>query len=406
MRNTRFSVIAALMMLFGLVLVPATASAEAGNGVHPLRGRWDVTAEIPEFGSTAFRMLITDVATDPDDAAASLAIGCFVLADSGAATPMSLRAVEDSPGMLAVTFFGTLVLGEEDTSVARFDGSIELFGSGVSDDTAAGDQQTNFGEGPWSAIHHDRRKPKCPPFDAPGLQFQGDAYTAQNAGDPPEGATIWEGFTNIVSSGMLIESPSIGSIVAAPFTDLFSPGVDFVSEFRYLADGWGLPAAGEGFTFTLLDLFGNPIPGTTSADTWNGCLQGAPQNIQGTYVFEQHIDLSWDPVASVPGFDPSSGIGFYQIEVEGGYGANSDNGTTTHLIPWNPFTPGDPGLPDGVDFGISLSEFEDGIFGVSVVAFAEDAGPGGVGLSCQVRDEPLFFERDGSVITIPVAPPE
>ena len=197
------------------------------------------------------------------------------------------------------------------------------------------------------------------------LEFQGDVYTAQNVNEPSE-ETIF---------------------------------------FRFLTIESGSPAIAEAVTFTLLDVFGDPIEGATSVDVWNGCFQGAPQNVAGTFASGQHIDVSWDPVATASGFDPPSGVGFYQIGIEDRYGATTDNGTTTHLIPWNPFAPGSPGQPDGIDFGLSLSELDDGIFGIDVIAFAEDVGPGGRGTACQVRDDPIFFEKLGTDITIPVPAP-
>lgn len=389
-------------IILGLILFAASqATSAAEGGVHPLRGRWDLTAEVPEVGGLDLQLLVVEVAEDPDDPTAELATGCLVTLETGVSTPMSLRAVDTGGGSSDVTFFGTVVGLDVGPAVTRFDGTIHFGGSGVADDVGSGDYEAEFGEGAWEGDHHDRRKPKCADVDPELVVFSGDAYTAQDDQVPPSGDTLLEAFTQFVSSGLQIESASFGTLVAPPFTDIFSPGVDFVSEFRFLGVGEGLPAIGEEFTFTLLDIFGEPIPGAQSTDVWNGCFQGAPGNVQGSYVFEDHIALSWDPVAPVPGFNPGAGMGFYQLESNGGYGGNSDGGTTSHQVPWAPFGGFAPGSPDGFDFGHSLSEFGDGTFEISVIAFADDVGSGGVGLACQVRGEPLTFEISGSAITIP-----
>ncbi len=395
---------AIVMLALGAAVTSVGSVATVEGGVDPLRGRWDLTAELPDAGSVELRLYVVDVAPDPSEEGAFLAGGCVETVATGTTTPAAMRSVGQGDGTAAVTVFSTLVPDGFDPIVAALDGTIDFGGPGVSDDTVAGAIASDLGEGTWSGVHHDRRRPTCPAVDLDELSFSGDAYTAQDAQVPPNGGLILEGFTQIVSSGMLVESASIGSVVAPPFTDIFSPGVDFVSEFRYLASFDGLPPAGEVVSFSLLDVFGQPIPGATSTDVWNGCFQGAPGNVQGSYAFEQHIDLSWDPVAPAPGFDPGSGIGFYQIESDGGYGGVTD-GTTSHLVPWAPFGGEAPGVPDGWDFGASLSEFGDGVFGFSVISFAEDVGPGGVGLACQVRDEPLYVEIVGNDVTVGVPAP-
>ena len=390
----RFVLVLAAVGLL-VVAMPTTAAAS----VDPLRGRWDLAAELPEIGSIDLQLLVTDVAADPNDAAAMLATGCLVTVSTGASTPMSLRSVDQGDGTAELTFFGTILRDDVGALVAGFTGSVAFAGRGVSDDAASGDVQTDFGPGTWVGEHHDRRRPMCAEVEVGAVNFGADAYTAQNAQDPQDGGTILEGFTQFVSSGMLVESASVGAVVADPFTDIFTPGVDFVSEFRFIAFAEQVPMIGEEFQFTLLDVFGTPIPGATGVDVWNGCFQGAPQNIAGTYSFEQAIELTWDPVAPVPGFDPSAGEGFYQIESDGGYGAASIT-VPEHHVPWTGFGGGADGLPDGFDFGSAVSEFGDGTFSFDVISFSNDVGPGGVGTACQVRDQSLMVHIEGSDVFV------
>lgn len=396
----RFVVLSAVMAV-GLALLASTASVTAG--VDPLRGEWDLTLELSGEQTSDVRLYVAETAADPADPNAILASGCLETLDSGLTAPASLRAVQGGEGDLEVTVFSTVAVGEFGPSVVRLEGLIHLYGEGVADDTAAGIYVAGFGDGAWFGGHHDRRNPMCTDLDIGLLQFGADAYTAQDAQNPPNGGTLVESSTQIVSSGMLVESPTLGTIVAEPFTDIFSPDVDFVEEFRFLGGVEALPPIAESFTFTLLDVLGDPIPGAVATDTWNGCFQGAPGNLQGNYVFEDHLDLSWDPVAVAPGFDPATGVGFYQIESTGGFGANEIL-TTSHQIPWAPFDGSAPGFPDGNDFGVGLSEFTDGMHEIFAIAFAEDVGPNGVGLACQVRDEPLRVEKQGSDISVLLLP--
>ena len=400
----RLSTLVVALVMAACLVVGVLPAAVAEAGVHPLRGRWDLVAEL-EGEPINLRLLVATVGADPSDAAASLASGCLVSLDTGLSAPMSLRAVDQGGGALDVTFASTVAVDGGDLAVTRFNGSIELLGSGVSDDIADGDYAASVGVGTWFGAHHDRRKPKCGELDSDLLAFSPDAYLNWNDVESPNGWTLLGASTQIVSSGVRVESASIGTVTAPPFTDIFSIGVVSVEEFQFFAESDTLPSVGEEFTFVLLDLLGDPIPGTESSDVWNGCLHGAPQNLQATYTYEQHIDLSWDPVALVPGFDPTDGIGLYQIgmwspTVDDGYGAMTEEGTTSHLLPWASFGGGDPGQPDGFDFGVSLSEFDDGDFWLSVYAFAMDVGPGGVGTSCQVSGEPMLVEKSGSDITI------
>jgi hypothetical protein len=207
---------------------------------------------------------------------------------------------------------------------------------------------------------------------------------------------------------MRVDRPDGTSVVVPFYTDIFSPDVDFISQFRYLENYDGDPTSGEPYTFTLLDALDNPIPGTSQTDVWTGCLTNPPRSLAANVLGNLDIDLSWTPVAEVPGFDPADGVGFYQIcigpwDFEGGttYGANGI-ASPTHIIPWNGFGGWAPGFPDGYDNGSALSELEDGNYELLVEAFSQpDPANPGRGHECAVKDyaENLYFNKMGESIT-------
>jgi hypothetical protein len=182
--------------------------------------------------------------------------------------------------------------------------------------------------------------------------------------------------------------------------------VDFINEFRFLEVYPDLPVVGETYTFTLLDVFGNPIPGTTQTDVWYACTMDAPRNVSASMDVDG-LHVTWDAVAPAPGFDPSNLIGFYQIELypDGGggfgYGSNLIQ-SPAHVIPLASFGGGAPGNPDGNDFGASLSELDDGFYSIDVISFSDAFGSGSVGLECQIRAnaEQIHFEKSGDTITL------
>jgi hypothetical protein len=288
----------------------------------------------------------------------------------------------------------------------------ETFGPSVPDDSANGGWVTAEAEGTWSANHHDRSRPKCPAIQVgDGLAFSADVYAGVNINpDGSQGAgTLLESYTNIVSSAIEVELPDGSRQLIPLFTDLFSPQVDFVNEFRFLGNLDGFPETGGAYTFTLLNVQGQPIAGATTSDTWLACTVDAPRNVAAA-VEADGILVEWDVVAPASGFDPggSPSLGFYQIELgpdnggAGGYGASSIK-ETSHMIPLAGFGGFAPGSPDGFDFGNALEELTDGTYGFDVIAFAE-APPSSAasGLECQIRasDEHVRFEKSGDEFTI------
>ena len=406
-----------LAVLFGSALVAlAPAPQPTPNRVDEVRGRWDFTIDLDGTGNRVTETLfINDISPSADTEDKFVAAGCIQLTKGS--SPLAVQLNQHSDGTYTMNLVGTFIVPTEDGEpfVASLTGIFLPHGNGVSDDEASGTVESRHGTGSWSARHHDRRRHTCPGVEVPELFFFADLYVARAVNGDAFDLTIFEGFTNIVSSGMRVRTPDGRTITVGQFTDIFSPGVDFSTFFRYLSEEFATPIPQGEYTFTLLDPLGSPIAGTQRTDVWLGCTQGAPQDVTGTYVFEQHVDLAWDPVPPAPGFDPAADppLGFYQIEIgpldpdiTSTYGAGGIL-TTSHRIPWADFPQGSPGHPDGSDFGDALEEFADGRYSISVVAFAEvPPGSPGVGLECQIRDlsETLIMDKQGSDISLGVVP--
>ncbi|MGD8758951.1 MAG: carboxypeptidase-like regulatory domain-containing protein [Anaerolineales bacterium] len=404
---------AALVLL--AVMIPA-CSARTESDTDTLRGRWDleISYHDRDDASRSLTLYINDIEQDAGDPYTYIAGGCMSSADSDAIMPLSMSAYHDFDlNTYEVVIYSTVVPREEDPYVIRFNGNVEVLGRAISDDIAGGQFKTErSGEdwaGTWNGSHHDTGLTECPSLQDFGILFQGDVYAHQDlAYAPPLYSTLLQGFTSIVSSGMWVEAPD-GSTYEVPFySDIFNPDVDFVSRFEYHMSLDGLPPIeGQNYVFSLLDVFGNPIPGTESMDIWTQCYDVAPRNLQATYELEQRITLSWDSVGTYAReFEPELGFGFYQIHISSPMGAATECGATGlfsawHEIPWV-FAPGDEGTPDGADYGTSLSGLDDGLYEISVQAFFDaDPDSGGYGRVCGTGDSThnLLVEKSGTMFS-------
>jgi protocatechuate 3,4-dioxygenase beta subunit len=400
-----------LISVFFILLfaTPVSGAGPIGNGVDDLRGRWDVYLHIGdeyEGEDLEVRWLIQDIEAHPEDENTFLASGCMLTISTGGSSPLSLVATylpEENYYELMV--YSTVIPVEGEPFVIRFDGEVFVHGSGVKDDESQGDHISDRGEGPWEAEHHDRRRPHCGEMIDPSLQFNQDLYAHQDIAPPtPHYYKLYEAYTHIVSSGMLVDTPDGQTVYVPSYTDIFSPFVDFVSEFRFLLQLEGAPISGEIYTFTLLDILGNPIPGAIAEDIWTGCTQEAPGNIQLSYNVEESIHMTWDPVPITDGWDPGGEpqVGYYQIGISPIFESQTSYGSAgiaspEHIIPWESFVEGENGDPDGTDFGLSLSELDDGVYDVNLEAFSEALpASGGFGAECSVRDSNELLQMNKS----------
>lgn len=395
-----------LPLLLTLALLSSfvgVAHAASPKGVDHLRGRWDGVIHNLFGEDQPLILMLDEFKPDPNNSMATLYNGCMAVGEGGVYAPVSARFVSLGGGNYDMTLYGTAA-----GAVIQFTGSVATNGATVTDDPASGTWQTADQGDEWSAYHHDRREPNCPTVPLGGELFFDASINGIVGVQPDETRNegyIIEGFGNIVSSGLLATLPD-GSTVTIPFyTDLFSPNVNFVDSFRYLESFDGLPITEEAYTFTLLDVFGDPIPGTAVTDVWYACTADAPRNVAAV-VDGDGIHVTWDNSASAPGFDPVNFIGFYQIELSsdsGGFSFGSNGiASPAHLIPFTSFGGGAPGTPDGFDFGASLSELDDGLYHFDVISFSEAFGAGSVGLECQIRafNEQVRFQKSGDTFIL------
>jgi hypothetical protein len=270
--------------------------------------------------------------------------------------------------------------------------------------------------GTWQGTHHDRRRTKCP-SDGYGQLVQADVRLQQDlAQDPPMKAMVLELYTSVVSSAMQVVLPDGSIRIIEHYTDIFSPHVDFVGRFRYFEHFEGEhPIVGEPYTFTLLDMFGNPISGTESTDVFWRCTLDAPWNLEVADAdYGKDVTLTWDSVPIVDGeFNPllqgpDSNFHLpYQINIGSVYEYGSGEfGALTiseeHLIPWDELLPGSGGNPDGFDFGQPLREFAPGLYEIILDSWnMPDVERGGHHQDCAVYDssETLFMEISQSQLT-------
>jgi len=267
----------------------------------------------------------------------------------------------------------------------------------------------------WEGTHHDRRRKNCPAAEIPPLDFWYDVRAQRELvnGQVVENLSrhALEGDTDIVSTGMLVQRPDASKVFPPPtISDIFGPDVDFISRFAYSGGGEGDPMVGPSYSFTLLDANGEPIPGTTRLDEWTACLQDAPANVSAELQEQPRgIIVNWDQVGETDGFQPSQGVGFYQVTIEAVnasglflYGANLI-GSNNHFIPYEDFNPGAGGFPDGYDFGDSLGELPGKReYRIKVWSFSEPPSSSqGVNLECEVTEateaEIFTKESDGSI---------
>ena len=402
------------LILICSVLTPMPVMAADDNGVDDLRGRWDVEWDLEDKGVILY---INDWRPSTVIEDRYYAGGCMRSLDTDEFMPLSMRAdYQLETHSYNVVIYGTAVLQEIGPFVVRFDGNVPVYGNGVPDDFMEGVFVSEQGEGGWTAEHHDRRRTICPSVGGGDFGVQADVYAHKDLGyTTPRYYTLYETHTVVVSSGMLVEAPDGSTMVVKEYTDIFSPDVDFVGRFRYLSHFEGTPNVGGTYKFVLLDVFGDPIPGTESTDVWNSCPQGAPEDLTISTEDNRDILLEWASVEEVSGQfepdpdsqDPESNIGFYQIGVspfnwEGdkNYGANGIQ-SPSHTMPWGIFEPGQPGTPDGWDYGWALSALDDGLYQVQAEAFSQPHPvSGGLGHECAVYNsaEQLVMYKEGDTV--------
>jgi hypothetical protein len=413
-----------LVLLISMFILTSRNNVDAqglalSNGVDLIRGAWGGTINLPNK-DVQINLYFNEFVPDPKDPGnnnVAVSSGFLSFSPPGKQkrakalmTPMQARYTDLENGNFDVVVVGTL-LNAEGTQIIRLTGEIQTFGSGVVDDIVFnGVWHIGDDTGDWAAEHLDRQKIKTPEIVLDDVLFFNvdiNCGLIGPAGDPQtrNPVTMLGAMTNIVIANVRVDIPDDGFVIIPPFTDVFSPDVDFINSFRFLDIIGGLPVVGESYTFTALDIVGNPIAGVLSTDIYVGANEPDPPINVNANVIGNGIFVTWDPVAEIPGsFEPEANppLGFYQIElrqIAGGeilFGANLIQ-STSHLIP---SSKADFGVND---FGRSLDELDNGTYIFDVISFSiAPIGSAGKGLECQSREpaESIIFEIDNGTIIL------
>lgn len=407
------------LVILSLVILPNLTAFASPNGVDDLRGQWvfNLTLDSGE-NPLPFLLFINKIVPSQSTPNTYMATGCMNSPYLEDVFPLSLTAVYN-PGSVSydLILYSTFIPADSygpfgPPILIRFTGNILVNGSGVTDDIASGFFQSSMPSGSWTGTHHDRRMVDCQYMSAGDERLNMDlaAHMDINNGNPA--VTHYQLEANgimIAASALKVTAPDGQVYIIPQEASMWAPGVDFINEFRFGQSFEGTPIAGQPYHFVLLDILGNPIPGTETQDTWTHCVTAAPGNYQFTpnTANGSDIQVAWTGVPDVPGeFVPGS-IGFYQLGFHpedwdgSAFGADS-MAVTNHILPWNSFTPDDPGSPDGRNVGVALGEFLDGPYLFDVMVMYE-ANPiyGGYGHECGVNDSSQAWrmEKTGDTLS-------
>ena len=406
-----------VILSFTAICVMALLLTSCGvedQALSDLSGEWEVEWMVDGTVQPPLHLNINEMQEIPDKPGKFYAVGCMRSSDQESYLPLSLEAIPGSDsGKYDVKLYSTIYLAGEMPRVALLTGEIETKDRGIKDDQAGGVFKTETSTGEWSGTHLDSRISECA-LGGFAEFVQADVRLLKSVSiNDPVNHLVFELYTAIVSSSLQIEQPDGSVRVVHHYTDIFSPGVDFVGNFRYIGGFENeTPVVGEPYHFVLLDLFGDAIPGTESRDVFWRCTQDAPRSLRAMGTFGSDIELSWDPVPVVPGeFEPEiQEARFhapYQINIHrvGDDPVNIYGALTTspvHIIPWGPFEPSSAGSPDGIDFGQPLSEFEPGLYEIVLDSWnmpIEDQGGHFQDCSVNALSEALYMEIvDGEII--------
>ncbi len=422
-----------VLMMLVLLCASSTPALASGNvssgGVDPFRGAWGgtLTHKSPDGIIDAQLNLYFNESVPGDEPGYFKASGYASITweepdkpkrAKATLLPMMAKYIDIGDGTFNITILATFPLPPwahiTGASIYKLEGTATIPGSGVADNVMQGMWYTKIPNGNivsdlWSVVHLDRRNVKAPEIslDDPtyNLYMVADTYAhilPNDSGYGFEGTTLELRRTNIVSDSVRVGLPSGDSVIIPQYTDVYSLDVDFLTSFRFVESLPGLPEAGGTYTYTLLNVLGQPIPGVTRSDVYvGGYIPERPTDVNAM-IESGGILVSWAPASVIPGsFDPPSGIGFYQITVlkvgmGDVFGANwiADN---NHLIP------NTTGLFGPHDYGTAIGDLDDGTYAVNVASFSQaPQGSAGYELeaaaSCYGEEQWIFDIENGSVV--------
>ena len=349
---------------------------------------------------TEIEIASLDISTDSGSTTITLeqTIGSIIFRVTKVIDPGSRYEVETPTGVVAVRGSAVQVYVIEDgtTWAINLEGDIWAVAQAV---------ETQIPEGRQCIV-----RPGQPP-ELIELHFETDAYLGLNgpATSAPEerNPCLMLGImTNVIMNSVRVDLPDGGSIMIPRYTDVFSPGAEWTTWFRFLTCEPGMPVAGEEYIFTGLDVAGEPIPGARNTDVWVGLEAPDPPTNVLADPTEDGLLVSWDESPVIEGsFEPAAEpqLGSYQLWVnrvdtkESVYGANGIS-TSFHGVPRDK-----EDFVEGKDWGLSLSEMEDGTYsiGVSALSIAPE-GSLGRGLeynSSDIGQAITFTIQDGEITT-------
>ena len=393
------------------------------------RGTW--SGQLSDLGEEPMTVEASfgPVNDDPDDPESFLASGSFSLYQPGASEtlrlPLAARFTRTGDETYDVVILASVSLHMSDpwATTMKLTGQADLAGGSLTDISLEGTwfiklPDGTIIQGPWWSDHVNRRVVRAPEVTLgpeTDLWFYGDAYVALSGPTslPPEmrdSCIILGSMSNVVMSAVRVEMPLGMEVILPPYTDVFSPGVDWTTLFRF-SDCVPLPAVPGGtYRLVALDAVGEPLPGVDMTDVWVGVDPPDPPSNVSAAVTAAGLELAWDEVPEIPGsFDPDAvpQLGFYQIGIEtvagpgpqSAYGANSI-AVPSHTVPWSSadFVEGEHGL--------ALGELPPGFYrlGLCVHSVAPE-GTAGHGFEYNNSDpaESVDFQvtPEGDVIILP-----
>jgi hypothetical protein len=394
--------------------VPPTEGEDAQTEEMPtaIVGTWDVAVPGSAGAAGPFELCITG-ARPGDEAGSWLAAGC--MGRSGSLAPAAVFVSESVAGPWEIIITATLDLGEiiDVAPVVELSGPIELNGPGPGDDHAGGpDALVRWEDGElagWTAIHLSADTEPCPAVVSEGgllSLFHNLSAHIHIVDGERRITTNFVTETNIVSSGVLLTPPGGETMLLQPNTDIFTPWVDFVTDFRFEGGVAGFPTVGEPYGFVLLDALGEPLAGTQREDVWERCEVEPPTDFVLEVLDDGSLRVSWTPSEPAFGFDPENAIGVYQVQVrapDGEMVAGAETDRPEHVLPWEDFGGEAPGDPSGFSYGAGLGDLENGTYFVGVGVYAQDWNDPHASTACRVenRDEGVSVSKSEEGISVP-----
>jgi hypothetical protein len=323
------SLIIIAIILLAIILLITLKPGQKAQPPGDLYGVWDLSGAFLEAGvETRLFLHIVLLEPAPERPNTYLGTGCLQTEASGGQAPLSLQAEYDADtGSYTLNMLSTLIAPELEggAAVIHLVGMADMGSGGIRNDRLSGNAYTTTGEIPWHGEHSTHDIILCPPGLDSALSYLGEFGLHRDlAYIPAFDVTNFHGETNIVSFQMRAEAPDGTAYLADYHTDIFSPQVNFIDQFRFDTHFVGTPLAGQAYHFTLLNALGSPIFGAEDQDVFRRCDQGAATDLRAVVHMRpdtdqvDYVEVIWDAPEIIPGyFDPQNGNGFYQLILEG-----------------------------------------------------------------------------------------